>query len=210
MFTVIILIRSRYNKKHLELSRILNEKERNIIDKDDIINQITEEIKLKEDELQKLLFKKSFTDGKLKSKNAEIQNKDELIRKYELEIISLNNKLERNMSGLTILNEYYNSEVCSRILKQIEELSEKNIDTSRLEPLKQEDFFLLLKYANRYLNNLINDLSNRFPKLKQEDLYYLCLIIINLNDKQISSLFGVTYNEHPVLVDAEGQVRPSA
>ena len=194
MFTVIILIRSRYNKKHLELSRILNEKERNIIDKDDIINQITEEIKLKEDELQKLLFKNSFTDGKLKSKNAEIQNKDELIRKYELEIISLNNKLERTKSGLTILNEYYNSEVCSRILKQIEDLSEKNIDTSRLEPLKQEDFFLLLKYANRYLNNLINDLSNRFPKLKKEDLYYLCLIIINLNDKQISSLFGVTYN----------------
>ena len=194
MFTIIILIRRRYNKKHIELSLILNEKERNIIDKDDIINQITDEIKLKEEELQKLLFKNSFTDGKLKSKNAEIQNKDELIKKYELEIISLKNKLERTMSGLSNVNEYYNSIVCSKILKQIEELSEKNMDTSCLEPLKQEEFFLLLKCANRYLNNIFNDLSSKFPKLKKEDLYYLSLIIINLNDKQIASLFGVTYN----------------
>ena len=194
MFTIIIVIRGRYKKKHLELSRILNEKESNINDKDDIINQITKEIKLKEEELQKLLFKNSITDGKLKSKNAEIKNKDELIKKYELEIISLNNKLERTMSGLSNVNEYYHSLVCSKILKQIEELSKKNMDTSCLEPLKQEELFLLLKHANRYLNNLFIDLSSRFTKLKKEDLYYLCLIIINLNDKQISSLFGVTYN----------------
>lgn len=194
MFTIIIVIRGRYKKKHLELSRILNEKESNINDKDDIINQITKEIKLKEEELQKLLFKNSITDGKLKSKNAEIQNKDELIKKYELEIISLNNKLERTMSGLSNVNEYYHSLVCSKILNQIEELSKKNMDTSCLEPLKQEELFLLLKHANRYLNNLFIDLSSRFTKLKKEDLYYLCLIIINLNDKQISSLFGVTYN----------------
>ena len=191
MFTIIL---GKYKKKHLKLSRILNEKESNINDKDDIINQITKEIKLKEEELQKLLFKNSFTDGKLKSKNAEIQNKDELIKKYELEIISLNNKLERTKSGLSNVNEYYHSLVCSKILKQIEELSEKNMDTSCLEPLKQEELFLLLKHANRYLNNLFIDLSSRFTKLKKDDLYYLSLIIIDLNDKQISSLFGVTYN----------------
>ncbi len=191
MFTIIL---GKYKKKHLKLSRILNEKESNINDKDDIINQITKEIKLKEEELQKLLFKNSFTDGKLKSKNAEIQNKDELIKKYELEIISLSNKLERTKSGLSNVNEYYHSLVCSKILKQIEELSEKNMDTSCLEPLKQEELFLLLKHANRYLNNLFIDLSSRFTKLKKDDLYYLSLIIIDLNDKQISSLFGVTYN----------------
>ncbi|MBO7218108.1 MAG: response regulator, partial [Clostridia bacterium] len=34
----------------------------------------------------------------------------------------------------------------------------------------------------------------KLEELKKEDLYYLCLAIINLNDKQISSLFGVSYN----------------
>ena len=194
MFVIMILIRYRYKMKHLKLSYILKEKEQNIINKNEIINKITEEIRSKEEQLQELIFKNSFTDGKLKSKNAELQKKEELIKKYELEITSLNKKLERTISGFSNLNEYYKSAICSRILKQIEELSGNNIDTSRLEPLKQEEFFLLLNCANKYLNNLLYDLSGRYPKLKKDDLYYLCLVIVNLNDKQISSLFGVTYN----------------
>lgn len=158
----------KYKRNNHELSYIMNEKERNIINKNDIINKITEEIRLKE--------------------------KEELIKKYESEIISLNNKLERTTSSLSNLNEYYNSEICYKILKQIEELSRNKMDNSLLEPLKQDELFLLVSCANKYLNNLLDDLSGRYPKLKKEDLYYLCLIIVNLNDKQIAALFGVTYN----------------
>ena len=59
--------------------------------------------------------------------------------------------------------------------------------------MEQSDFVLLLNSANQNLNNLINNIASTHTKLKKEDLYYVCLTIIGLNDKQISSLFGVTY-----------------
>ena len=39
----------------------------------------------------------------------------------------------------------------------------------------------------------MNDIANKYSRLKKEDLYYLCLVIIGLNNSQISSLLGVTY-----------------
>ena len=102
--------------------------------------------------------------------------------------------MERLHSDCSGLNMYIQSEICSSILNHINELSKKNIDSSELGELKQEQFVLLLNSANHYLNNLINKITSKYPKLKKEDQYYLCMVILGLSDKQISSLFGVTYN----------------
>ena len=60
--------------------------------------------------------------------------------------------------------------------------------------LSQEEFTSLVETANLHLNDFIDDLSQNFPRLKNEDLYYICLTMLNLSDKQISSLFGVAYS----------------
>ena len=60
--------------------------------------------------------------------------------------------------------------------------------------MSKEEFVLLLNSANYHLNHSINDLANKYPKLKKEDLYYLCLVIMGLDNGQIASLFGVTYD----------------
>lgn len=177
----------RNKQKNIRFSNLLK-------DKENIIKQISKEIHQKEEHIKSLEFKHSLTEGKIKSKNTKLQNQKETIKNYQLEIFELKKQLEKNISCVSNLNGYYHSEICSTILRQVEKLSEKNIDTSRLNALKQEEFVLLLKSANIFLNDIFNNMANRYPKLKKEDLYYLCLAIINLNDKQISSLFGVSYN----------------
>ena len=185
ILTVVSIFRNK--QKNIRFSNLLK-------DKENIIKQISKEIQQKENYIKSLEFKQSLTEGKIKNNNTKLHNQEELIKNYQLEIIELKKQLEKNISCISNLNGYYQSEICFQILKQIEKLSEKNIDTSRLNALKQEEFVLLLKSANIFLNDIFNDMANKYPKLKKEDLYYLCLVIINLNDKQISSLFGVSYN----------------
>ena len=192
-FIVAMFIKRKYKIKHIELSSSLNNKEAEINIKNEIINQIRGEIEVKEKQLQELKFKQSQIEGKIKNRNAELQKKDDIIKKCEIEISELKSKLERGQTGIKNIEKYLSSEVCLKILNEIKELSDKNIDTSELSSLEQGDFVLLLNSANQNFNNLINNIASTHTKLKKEDLYYLCLTIIGLNDKQISSLFGVTY-----------------
>ena len=192
-FIVAMFIKRKYKIKHIELSSSLNNKEAEINIKNEIINQIRGEIEVKEKQLQELKFKQSQIEGKIKNRNAELQKKDDIIKKCEIEISELKSKLERGQTGIKNIEKYLSSEICLKILKEIKELSDKNIDTSELSSLEQGDFVLLLNSANQNFNNLINNIASTHTKLKKEDLYYLCLTIIGLNDKQISSLFGVTY-----------------
>ena len=192
-FIVAMSIKRKYKIKHIELSSSLNNKEAEINVKNEIINQIRGEIEVKEKQLQELKFKQSQIEGKIKNRNVELQKKDDIIKKCEIEISELKSKLERGQNGVKNIEKYLSSEVCLKILNEIKELSDKNIDTSELSSLEQGDFVLLLNSANQNFNNLINNIASIHTKLKKEDLYYVCLIIIGLNDKQISSLFGVTY-----------------
>ena len=192
-FIVAMSIKHKYKIKHIELSSSLNNKEIEICIKNEVINQIKGEIEVKEKQLQELKFKQSQIEGKIKNRNVELQKKDDIIKKCEIEISELKSKLERGQNGVKNIEKYLSSEVCLKILNEIKELSDKNIDTSELSSLEQGDFVLLLNSANQNFNNLINNIASIHTKLKKEDLYYVCLIIIGLNDKQISSLFGVTY-----------------
>ncbi|MBR5780894.1 MAG: hypothetical protein IKY27_02780 [Bacteroidales bacterium] len=187
IFMLMIFIFLKFQNKHKKISSILNDKKL-------LITQIVDEIKLKEKHIGDLEFKQKLADGKIRQKNNEIKERDELLIKYRCELSELKNKLERLKSECSDINKFLQSEVCSSILNHIDNLSKKNIDSSELEKLTQEQFILLSRSANIYLNNVIDDISNKYPKLKNDDLYYICLVILNLSDKQISSLFGVTYN----------------
>ncbi len=186
---VILIIFSifRNRKRNMKVLNILN-------DKQNVIEQISKEIEQKEENIKSLEFRYSLINGKMKSKDIKLQEQGEMISRYKLELAKLENKLKKSITGFSNLNGYYQSEICSKILIHIKELSESNKKETELKKLMQNEFALLLKSANYYLNNIFNNLTNKYPNLKKEDLYYMCLVILNLNDRQISSLFGVTYN----------------
>ena len=157
------------------------------------IEKLKTEINETRNNLDGLRFRNSSTEGRIKSLNAELKKKEELIKKFTAEISNLRYRLERNHIDISNLNNYLQSDICTRILKEIKELSENNMDTSELTTMSQKELVLLLNSANFHLNYFMNDIANKYSRLKKEDLYYLCLVIIGLNNSQISSLLGVTY-----------------
>ncbi len=192
-----------------------NEARINIINKDNknkeelIIAYIEEIEKLKAEidetrhNLSDMKFRSSLIEGKIKSKNIELQKKKEEVNKYKLELSEFKNKLDiirssnNNDNTYTTnagIESYLKSKVCSKILNEINDLFARNIDTNILTPLKPEELVILLNSASLYVNNFTDGIACKYSKLKKEDLYYLSLAIIDLKDKQISSLLGVTYN----------------
>ncbi len=160
----------------------------------DEIEKLKTEISETQKNLIDLRFKNSFTEGKIKKQNAELKKKEELIGKYTTEISNLKYRLGRNHVDISNLNNYLQSDICSKILNGINEISDKKLKSNMLSPLSKKEFVLLLNSANHHLNYFINDIAKKYPKLKKEDLYYLCLVIMGLNNNQIASLFGVTYD----------------
>ena len=154
-------------------------------------DRLSEEIKAKDKHIEHNEFKNAYIEGKIKSKNAELQQKDMQIKSQQLKIAELQSRLGNRKDNL---KEYYQSEICVKILNKIKELSKSNKDTSELEPLSKEEFVLLFRSANLHLGIFLQNISNKYPSLKKGDLYYLCLVLINLNDKQIAALFGLTYD----------------
>ena len=151
---------------------------------------MSKEINEKEKYIRDNEFRYLLMEGKIKSKNAELHKKDKLIKSQQIEIAGLKNSIEDRKDNL---KEYCQSEICVKIFGCIDELSKSGKDMSELKPLSQEDFVLLLQSAKQHLSLFLKNISSRYPSLKKEDIYYLCLTIINLNDKQIAALFGVSY-----------------
>lgn len=146
-----------------------------------IIDDKESAINMMEEHLTDIKFKNAIIEGKIKKKNAEIQRLSSHIKDLECEMADVNAKIEKEDS-LYDMEAYWKSEICSRIL---------SMDN---KAMTQDDFVLLLDTANKHLNNVFAELAEQYKRLKKEDLYYLCLVIIELSDKQISSLFGVAYN----------------
>ncbi|MBQ8760172.1 MAG: hypothetical protein IJZ06_01970, partial [Bacteroidales bacterium] len=167
--SLLIFVRYKHKRHSEKLSKEINEKEKYIRDNE---------------------FRYLLMEGKIKSKNAELHKKDKLIKSQQIEIAGLKNSIEDRKDNL---KEYCQSEICVKIFGCIDELSKSGKDMSELKPLSQEDFVLLLQSAKQHLSLFLKNISSRYPSLKKEDIYYLCLTIINLNDKQIAALFGVSY-----------------
>jgi len=153
------------------------------------VNNLSSIIDERDKEIQDIRFKQSLVEGKIKKKNAEIQKQAEIIKEQEQKISNINDRLEKTDSKKSDLDSYRNSETCIKIMSLIKE----NHDPETAA-LSQEEFTSLVETANLHLNDFIDDLSQNFPRLKNEDLYYICLSVLNLSDKQISSLFGVAYS----------------
>lgn len=145
------------------------------------IDDMTDDINTKDNVIRDISYKYSLINGKIKNKNVELQKQAELIKKQNEEIFLMKEKLDKEQT-IVRMDAFLGSEICFRII------NDKNFQ------MNQDDLDMLLQSANLNLRGFVDNISKEYPRLKKEDLCYICLMLIDLNDKQISSLFGVTYS----------------
>ena len=105
--------------------------------------------------------------------------KDKIIKQQKKEISEIKNQFN-NATGFN-LEAYYDSDICKKIL------SRKDSDFSFL---KEDELALLLKSANLYLNNISVRLREQFPTLNHNDIYTICLIILNVEKNKLPHLLS--------------------
>ena len=118
---------------------------------------------------------KRLIDDFKKSNN----KKDKIIKQQKKEISEIKNQFN-NATGFN-LEAYYDSDICKKIL------SRKDSDFSSL---KEDELALLLKSANLYLNNISVRLVEQFPTLNHNDIYTICLIILNVEKNKLPHLLS--------------------
>ena len=76
---------------------------------------------------------------------------------------------------------YHNSEICQKIL---------NRKPTDFTALSESELALLLEAADKNLGNLTNRLKDKYPNLKKDDFYYICLLLLNIEKNKFQYLFG--------------------
>ena len=123
-------------------------------------------------------FKHSLVDGKIKKMNVELRKKEEIIKAKEMELDEMKQKIER-MENTPDIEAYYKSDICHKII---------NRKANDFSALSNEDFALLIQAADKHLNNITTRLKEKYPKINKEDLYYICLILLNVDLNKIRYL----------------------
>lgn len=109
-----------------------------------------------------------------------LDEKKNIISSYKDEISEINQKTETMNTNVDFMK-YYNSGICKKIL---------NRKTYDFSPLTENELTVLLETANKYLGHSINFLKKEFPELKKDDLYYICLILLNVDKNRFPHLFS--------------------
>ena len=125
-------------------------------------------------------FKYSMIDGKIRKMNAELRKKEKIIREKEGELNEIKNKIERIEKDSDI-DAYYKSEICRKII---------NRRTTDISALSNEELALLLQTADKHLNNITARLKEKYHKLDKDDMYYICLILLNTEEYNMQYLLN--------------------
>lgn len=109
----------------------------------------------------------------LDSKEKEISEFNDKLRRKELQEAKTNNKID--------FEAYYNSAICQKI---------SNRKLSDFTALSESELALLLEVANENLGNITKSLKCKYPKLKKDDFYYICLLLLNIEKNKFQYLLG--------------------
>ena len=104
--------------------------------------------------------------------------KDKIIDKQKIEIERIKNRLSKKNVNIEA---YYASDICKKIM------SRKDNDFSCL---KEDELALLLKSADEHLDNISERLRNKFPSLNKNDIYTICLLILNVEKGKLQYLLS--------------------
>ena len=126
-------------------------------------------------------FKHSIVDGRIKKMNVELRKKEDIIKSKEIELDEMKQKIERieNSSNIPNIESYYKSDICRKIV---------NRKATDFSPLTNEDFTLLIQAADKHLNKITVRLKEKYPKINKDDMYYICLILLNVDPYKLQYL----------------------
>ena len=143
-----------------------------------------------------------YNKKKISNQKSEIDKKEKAIE----EIIKVNENLRNQNEELSKtksqyektnrngIKSYRNCDNCKKILSNIDNIKNNNLKLCNLTPLSNKELTMLLDDADMYLDNYIHKMSNKYPRLKKEDLYCICLLLLNISEPSIAALLGKSYN----------------
>ena len=182
----IISVYDSYNKRKQEKTNISNRKRNAIVSFAAltfviIISFVTRYRYKKKNRILSDNIRKNENDYQKELKRLEknILEKDDEIKSSMVEISKMKHEIERKDS--IDLVAYYNSDICKKILEK------KDSDFSCL---KEDELALLLETADRHLNNISGRLTATLPSLNKNDIYTICLIILNIRKNKLPYLLN--------------------
>jgi hypothetical protein len=113
----------------------------------------------------------------LDSKEKAISDYKDKIKRKDQKLSEIRKKTDINID----FEAYHNSEICQKIL---------NRKPTDFTALSESELALLLEAADKNLGNLTNRLKDKYPNLKKDDFYYICLLLLNIEKNKFQYLFG--------------------
>jgi hypothetical protein len=150
----------------VKLEKELKEKEQEISDRKTDIDTIENDLLIKIDELEHL--------------KEELSLKNKTIEKQQKEFVKLKQNVKRINENIDF-DGYYNAEICKRILGR---------KKSDFTALTDDELALLLDAADQHLGVMTETLSQKYPRLRKEDMYCISLILLNTNKSDYHYLLG--------------------
>ena len=129
--------------------------------------------------------------------NSELESITKKYDKLSNDYISEKKKFEKTLSRKITKNDirkFCNCENSKRILTNIDDIKNRGLKINNLATLTKEELKQLLEDADNYLNEFTATITNKYPKLNEEDLYCICLLLLNIKGPTIAALLGKEYN----------------
>ncbi len=129
--------------------------------------------------------------------NSELESITKKYDKLSNDYISEKKEFEKTLSRKITKNDirkFCNCENSKRILTNIDDIKNRGLKINNLATLTKEELKQLLEDADNYLNEFTATITNKYPKLNEEDLYCICLLLLNIKGPTIAALLGKEYN----------------
>lgn len=143
---------------------------------------------------KELLAESDDLQLKIKEKTAENQSKEKQIKELKDELVKTNTKhKEANFSyeeRIVLLRQekiylFIHEKIGSEYIKSGQDYPKlKLTDTQKVK---------IFKTIDKVFPGFSTKICNRFPRLTTQDVFYCCLYIMGLNEKQAAALTGKTY-----------------
>ena len=173
-----------------ENRRIIHDKERRIAEMINELETKEQELSAKKNALEKLYNDIIRQKSEIESVNIElVRNKkeiddmkqtlsaqEEIIRKQRCEL----HEIEKDRKTFD-MEAYHNSEICRKILER---------KSTEYTLLKSEELVQLLDSANTNLGGLISNLNRDYPQLNKDELYCICLLLLNFNKTSLQYMLN--------------------
>ena len=114
----------------------------------------------------------------------DIDTKEKIISDFKDKLEKNNQKLSeirRNTNNNIDFEAFQNSKICNKIL---------NRKPTEFTALSEVELAQLIDAANKNLGNLTKTLNEKYPELKKEDFYCICLLLLNVDKNKFHYLLG--------------------